>query len=146
MAWLRELIKGKSATSLNAGEHVTSSRGGYSSDTICFVCHNFRKRSFRYGDQERFAADFAPQSINASAITCRYCAIIHKAIRQFELSEEDGLEQQIARIYARRPAELPPRTLSLDVYFKGPRPKLEVEIYHHSLGRLPSSLLIIRIL
>jgi hypothetical protein len=33
MERLRELIRGKSATSLNIGEHVISSRGGYYSNT-----------------------------------------------------------------------------------------------------------------
>jgi hypothetical protein len=111
----------------------------------CLVCHNFKKRPLRFGDQERFAADFAPQSINASATTCRYCAIIHKAIRQFELSEDDSFKRKIAWIYARGPAELPPRTLSLEVYFEGPRPKLELEVHNRSPSRLPFPLFIIRI-
>jgi hypothetical protein len=110
----------------------------------CLVCHNFKKRALRFGDQERFAADFAAQSINASATTCRYCAIIHKAIRQFELSEDDGLERKIAWIYARGPSMLPPQTLSLEVYFEGPRPKLELEVYNRSRGRLSLPLFIKR--
>lgn len=112
----------------------------------CPVCHNFRKRSLRYGEQERFAADFAPQSINASATKCGYCSIIHEAIRRFELSEENGLEQIICWIYARGPAESPPRTLSLEIYFNGLRPKLELEVYYRSFGRLLSLLPIMRIL
>jgi hypothetical protein len=39
LEWLRELIKRKSATSLNTGEHVTSSGGGYYSNNTCISFH-----------------------------------------------------------------------------------------------------------
>jgi hypothetical protein len=42
MEWLRELIRGESATSLNTGEHVTSSRGGYYSNNDTIVLLRFQ--------------------------------------------------------------------------------------------------------
>ena len=49
MEWLRELIRGRSATSLNTGEHVTSSRGGYYSNNfhteIAAYEHHYRIRT-----------------------------------------------------------------------------------------------------
>lgn len=101
----------------------------------CNVCHNFKKRSLRFGDQERYAADFSPVSLNQSARICLNCAIIHTAIRQFNANDEKGLGRKVVWIYARGPAELPPRTLSLEVYFEGPRPKLELQVYNPLEGR-----------
>jgi hypothetical protein len=50
-------------------------------------------------------------------------------LQQIAVSKDDELEPSIAWVYIRGPAELPPRTLSLEIYFKDSRPKLELEIY-----------------
>lgn len=94
----------------------------------CDQCHDLEKRLLRYGLQVRVAFDLAPRQLIASVSQCCRCAIILNAIQQF-VPETQEIESSIARIYARGPAELPPHTLSLEVYFKVSRPKLEVEIY-----------------
>lgn len=95
----------------------------------CQVCHNFHKRSLRFGDQIRYAADFAPEYLLKSASTCHLCQLIHKAINEDIVAGAESLENTVAWIYLQGPSDKPPRTLSLEIYFKDTRPKLELEIY-----------------
>lgn len=97
---------------------------------LCDVCNNLKRRML--GDpkvvpQYQVASDFSPQAIAASAPTCQFCAVIVAAIEQFE---PDAVRSStpISRIYARGPAEIAPHTLTLEIYFKGPRHKLVLEI------------------
>lgn len=55
------------------------------------------------------------------------------------MSEDESLDQDVSWIYIRGPAKLPPRTLSLEIYLKDSRPKVELEIYaqHRNGGYVP---------
>jgi hypothetical protein len=109
----------------------------------CSVCHNFKKRLLRFGNQIRFAADFAPKSLLSSALKCPYCAIVLGATQKIAVSATEALEREVAWIYIRGSATHPPRSLSLEIYFKDSRPKLELETYAQDLtGRhnLPPAL------
>ncbi|KAI1861377.1 uncharacterized protein JN550_010907 [Neoarthrinium moseri] len=95
----------------------------------CSVCHGFQLRKLRYGDQIRYAADFSPMSLLQSALTCPFCAIVLGGVLKLGGHDIETLESVIAWIYIRGPHELPPLTLSVEIYYRDSRPKLELEIY-----------------
>lgn len=52
--------------------------------------------------------------------------MLFEGIRQFK-DEIGNFVDSVARMYARRPIDNIPPTLSLEIYFKESRPKLEIE-------------------
>lgn len=97
----------------------------------CAVCNNFGKRMLRtyvLRPQSRFAFDFTAEEIikTSSNSKCPYCCIVLQGIQQFE-QHIGPFESSVARVYARGPFETKPHTLSLEIYFKDSRPKLEIE-------------------
>jgi hypothetical protein len=78
--------------------------------------------------QQRIAFDFTPEELLASSLRCSYCLLIFEGIRQFQREIGDFVGS-VSRIYACGPAHNVPRTLSLEIYFKEPRTKLEIEFH-----------------
>ena len=105
----------------------------FQTSSRCGVCNNLECRMLgedRVVPQYRVASDFQARELEIAAYECPFCAVIVAAIKQFEpavvrLSSSTTL---ISRIYMRGPAEIAPHTLSFEIYFKGARRKLELEI------------------
>lgn len=99
--------------------------------TRCVVCNNFERRLLSgHIPQYRAAFDFSPAHLRRSALGCPFCAILVAAIQQFE-PEFVGSSSPVSWIYARGPADQPPCTLSLEIYFSSPRQKMELELHAH---------------
>jgi hypothetical protein len=98
----------------------------------CLVCNNLElrtEREFLNVRQHRIAFDFTPEELLSTSLHCSYCLLVFEGIRQFQREIGDFVET-VARIYARGPtADKIPPTLSLEIYFKGPRTKLEIEFH-----------------
>lgn len=94
----------------------------------CPCCNDFGKRMLYYGLQPRVAFDASPLDLQESASKCRFCGIVFAALQQFE-PEIGKITDDVNWIYAKRTGAPSHMTLMLEIYFKDPRPKLELEIY-----------------
>jgi hypothetical protein len=81
--------------------------------------------------QHRIAFDCAPAELLQSSLGCHYCRRIFDGIREFR-AEIGDFTNSVSRLYARGPATDPPYTLTLEIYFRDSRPKLELEFFAHN--------------
>lgn len=81
--------------------------------------------------QHRLAFDCSPAEIVQSSSKCHYCRRIFEGIREFRDEIGDFIDS-VSRLYVRGPAVDRPHTLTLEIYFKRSRPKLELEFFTHN--------------
>jgi hypothetical protein len=99
--------------------------------TPCNICNNLEKRQLREFLnvlQHRVAFDCTIAELQDASQACRYCRILLRGVQRC-LSEEKNSLSSISRVYVCGPADDRPRTLSLEIYFEGDRPKLEIEFH-----------------
>ena len=122
------ILSSSSKCYLAIDENKSSSRNmsGSVPNPPCRLCNNLQRRILSGQiPQYRAAFDFSPTSLAESSGSCPFCAIILSGIRQFE----PHICDTVVWIYARGPAEVPPQTLSLELYYRDSRPKLELELH-----------------
>ncbi|KAH7359698.1 heterokaryon incompatibility protein-domain-containing protein [Pyrenochaeta sp. MPI-SDFR-AT-0127] len=98
----------------------------------CKLCNDQEKKN---EDDGRLAFDFTPDELiqSASRQGCSSCIVILEGLRK-SATEGWNFDHDVRRVYARCRGmhNQKPTTLSLEVYFKNDRPKLELEFF--SLG------------
>jgi len=100
----------------------------------CEVCNDFDRKYLTEWinmRQHRLAFDCTPEALLQSSSTCCYCRRIFDGIREFR-DEIGDFVISVSRLYIRGPADDPPHTLTLELYFRDSRPKLELEFLAHS--------------
>jgi hypothetical protein len=112
----------------------------------CPVCNDFDRKyltTWINMHQYRFAFDCAPAELLAACAVCYWCRLIFNGIRQFR-GEIGDFTTSVSRLYTRGPADTPPHTLSLEIYFHDSRPKLELELFTHNMDGTSERVFIIK--
>jgi hypothetical protein len=95
----------------------------------CNLCNDQEKKD---EDDVRLAFDFTPDKLiqSASRRGCSSCTVILDGIRESE-THSWSFEQHVRQVYARCRGTHNQKSdsLSLEIYFKDDRPKLELEFF-----------------